>query len=71
MQSLAEADIRLRPEGAHVGTGGAPEPSDIIYAKRRLRCTLDVDIPKAEALAKHLYGVNQNAGRSMPHPRIL
>jgi shikimate dehydrogenase len=64
MQSLAEADIRVKDRKVLiVGTGGAARAIGYYLCKEAFTVQLfDVDIPKAEALAKHLYGVNQNAG---------
>ena len=64
MQSLAEADIEVRDKRVLiVGTGGAARAIGYYLCKEATKVHLfDVDNPKAEALAKHLNGVRQNAG---------
>ncbi len=63
MQSLAEADIEIRKKNVLiVGTGGASRAIGFYLCKEASQVHLyDVDSLKAEALAKHLYGVRQNA----------
>ena len=63
MQSLAEADIEIRNKNVLiVGTGGASRAIGFYLCKEASQVHLyDVDSLKAEALAKHLYGVRQNA----------
>lgn len=64
MQSLAEAGIEVRDKKVLIiGTGGAARAIGYYLCKEASKVQLfDVETPKAEALAKHLYGVKQNAG---------
>ncbi|HTZ19180.1 MAG TPA: shikimate dehydrogenase [Dissulfurispiraceae bacterium] len=63
MQSLAEAGISAKDSKVLiVGTGGAARAIGYYLCKEAAEVYLfDVDSPKADALAKHLKGVRQNA----------
>jgi shikimate dehydrogenase len=64
MQSLSEAGIEVKDKKVLIaGTGGAARAIGYYLCKEASKVQLfDVDTPKAEALAKHLNGVRQNAG---------
>jgi shikimate dehydrogenase len=63
MQSLAEAGISARDKKVLiVGTGGAARAIGYYLCKEASKVNLfDVDTPKADALAKQLHAVKQNA----------
>ena len=63
MQSLAEAGIMAKDKKVLiVGTGGAARAIGYYLCKEAAEVKLfDVDTPKAEALAEHLYAVKRNA----------
>lgn len=63
MKSLAEAGIETGGSNVLIiGTGGAARAIGYYLCKEASKVHLfDIDVPKADALARHLYAVKQNA----------